>query len=92
MPNYKYECPDCGHSFTEFQGMTETRLVDCPSCRKPSLKRLIGGGMGVIFKGSGFYSTDYKGKDPGKPEQKEAACASCDSAKVNGGACPAGKK
>jgi predicted nucleic acid-binding Zn ribbon protein len=74
----------------EFQSMSETRLVKCPSCSKPSLKRLIGGGTGVIFKGSGFYSTDYKSKSGEKSDKKDAApCAACQSAKDNGGACPA---
>ena len=94
MPNYKYQCSGCGHSFVEFQGISEARLVDCPSCKKPALKRLIGGGSSVVFKGSGFYSTDYKKKSSGKSGQSDAPCASCGSAKDNGGPCPAdsGKK
>jgi len=67
MPNYKYECK-CGHSFTVFQGMSEKHLNECPSCKELSLKRLIGGGIGVIFKGSGFYTTDYKNKDKPKDD------------------------
>lgn len=60
MPSYDYECKECGHSFEEFQSMKADPLVDCPSCGKPALKRLMAGGAGMIFKGSGFYLTDYK--------------------------------
>jgi putative FmdB family regulatory protein len=59
MPTYEYECTKCGHTFEAFQSMSEKPLSRCPEC-KGSVKRLIGGGLGVIFKGSGFYSTDNK--------------------------------
>lgn len=59
MPTYDYECTNCGHTFEAFQSMTEEPLKECPKC-KGVLKRLIGGGSGLIFKGSGFYITDYK--------------------------------
>lgn len=75
MPTYQYECQACGHSFDELQGMSEPKLKKCPQCRKAKLVRLIGGGSGMIFKGSGFYETDYKRKSSGaddkpKPEAK----------------------
>jgi len=89
MPNYKYQCPECGHAFTDLQGINEKPHTDCPSCGKPSLKRMIGRGTGVIYKGSGFYSTDYKGKKSEAKTDKEPVCAGCASAKDNGGACPA---
>ena len=61
MPTYDYECKKCGHTFETFQSMSEDPLEKCPSCAKNGLKRLIGGGLGVIFKGSGFYVTDSRG-------------------------------
>lgn len=62
MPTYQYECASCGHEFEIFQSMTEDRLTRCPKCKKSKLHRLIGTGSGIIFKGSGFYETDYKRK------------------------------
>jgi len=59
MPTYDYKCAECGHVFEEFQSMSSSSLVDCPSCGKPALKRQMAGGAGMIFKGSGFYKTDY---------------------------------
>lgn len=59
MPTYDYECTKCGHTFEAFQRITDKPLSRCPEC-KGSLRRVIAGGMGVIFKGSGFYTTDYK--------------------------------
>ena len=75
MPNYDYECSACGHTFEEFQTMTDKKLTKCPKCGKQKLSRLIGGGSGMIFKGTGFYQTDYKNKpsSPAKPEAKPAA-------------------
>ncbi|AFG38504.1 FmdB family zinc ribbon protein [Spirochaeta africana] len=61
MPSYDYECTSCGHQFEEFQAMSDPVLTDCPACQQPSLRRLIGGGLGVIFKGSGFYVNDSRG-------------------------------
>lgn len=60
MPTYDYQCDACEHRFEEFQSMLDKVLTECPKCKKPSLRRLIGAGAGIIFKGSGFYSTDYK--------------------------------
>ncbi|MFW6288783.1 MAG: FmdB family zinc ribbon protein [Spirochaetota bacterium] len=60
MPTYDYECAKCGHTFDAFQNMSDDPLKKCPECGKNGLKRLIGGGLGVIFKGSGFYSTDSR--------------------------------
>lgn len=57
MPTYEYECKSCGHNFEAFQSMSEDPLKDCPQCGK-EIRRLINGGTGVIFKGSGFYVTD----------------------------------
>ena len=60
MPTYDYVCDACGHAFEEFQSMKDALLRECPKCGKKSLRRLIGTGAGIIFKGSGFYQTDYK--------------------------------
>ena len=88
MPTYEYECGDCGHSFEAFQAMSDEPLKTCPECGK-EVRRLIFGGAGVIFKGSGFYVTDRKGsggKDKGAGDK--AACASCPAAS-SGAGCPA---
>jgi putative FmdB family regulatory protein len=60
MPTYEYECGNCEHLFEEFQPITAKPLKKCPECKKLKLRRLIGGGSGLIFKGSGFYITDYR--------------------------------
>ncbi|MBU2491234.1 MAG: zinc ribbon domain-containing protein [Bacteroidetes bacterium] len=68
MPNYDYQCLSCGHVFEEFQKMSDELLKECPQCDGP-LKRLIGAGSSPIFKGTGFYQTDYKNS----PAKKEVA-------------------
>ena len=74
MPTYDYLCQSCGHGFEQFQSITAKRLRKCPKCKKLKLNRLIGAGAGIIFKGSGFYETDYrsesykKGKEAEKPK------------------------
>jgi putative FmdB family regulatory protein len=60
VPTYDYVCEACGHALEHFQSMSEKRLVKCPKCGKRRLVRKVGAGGGVIFKGSGFYQTDYK--------------------------------
>ncbi|NIA22392.1 MAG: zinc ribbon domain-containing protein [Anaerolineaceae bacterium] len=71
MPTYEYECPACGHRFEEFQSMTAKPLKVCPKCGKRRLKRLIGTGAGLIFRGSGFYSTDYRSSEYTKQAKAE---------------------
>ncbi|RKY77010.1 zinc ribbon domain-containing protein [candidate division KSB1 bacterium] len=61
MPTYEYECKKCGYRFTKFQSIKAKPVSKCPKCSGP-VKRLISGGSGIIFKGSGFYETDYKRK------------------------------
>ena len=71
MPTYDYLCQSCGHHFEKFQSITERSLRKCPHCAKSSLKRLIGSGAGVIFKGSGFYQTDYRSEGYKKAAEKD---------------------
>ena len=66
MPTYDYECTKCGHTFEAIQSMSDDALAKCPSCGKNGLRRLIGGGLGVIFKGSGFYVTDNRSGGNGR--------------------------
>ena len=63
MPTYEYECSDCGYKFEEMQSFSDEPLMKCPKCEKKKLHRLFSGGVGFIFKGSGFYCNDYKGKN-----------------------------
>ncbi|HON93275.1 MAG TPA: zinc ribbon domain-containing protein [Sedimentisphaerales bacterium] len=78
MPTYEYACMDCEHRFEEFQSITAKPLRKCPQCNRMSLKRLIGTGAGILFKGSGFYCTDYRNEgskktdDPGVAKEKPA--------------------
>jgi putative FmdB family regulatory protein len=62
MPFYEYQCSNCGHTLEELQKISDPPLKKCPGCGKNTLKKLIGTGGGLIFKGSGFYLTDYKNK------------------------------
>lgn len=70
MPTYEYHCQKCGHRFSLFQRITAEPVKNCPQCKsRGSIERLISGGAGLIFKGSGFYITDYKQK-PAAAEKK----------------------
>lgn len=75
MPTYDYVCQNCEHAFEAFQSITAKPLKKCPECGKSKLKRLIGTGAGIIFKGEGFYETDYRSED-----YKKAAKADAESA------------
>jgi len=81
MPTYDYICENCGHQFEHFQSITAKPLRQCPKCRKRKLKRLIGIGSGVIFKGSGFYQTDYRSESYKKAEKKEKPTTTKDTTK-----------
>lgn len=78
MPTYEYRCNGCGHEFELFQSMTASVKKKCPSCSKLTLERLIGTGAALIFKGSGFYETDYRSKSY-KSDQEADSKASTDS-------------
>lgn len=62
MPTYQYECEACGYRMEMMQSMTAAKITQCPACKENALHRLIGTGGGLIFKGAGFYQTDYKNK------------------------------
>jgi putative FmdB family regulatory protein len=99
MPTYEYECDACGHDFEEFQYFSEEPLTKCPKCKKKKLRRLFGTGASVIFKGSGFYETDYRSesykagakaeKDATKPAESKGETK---AESTNGDAKPAAKK
>ena len=79
MPTYEYECRKCGHRFEKFQSITAEPVKTCPQC-KGRVARLLSGGAGIIFKGSGFYQTDYKKSahalhKPDKGGEKKAEAA-----------------
>jgi putative FmdB family regulatory protein len=72
MPTYEYVCTKCGHEMEAFQPMKDAPLKVCPACKGRTLKRQVGGGAGLIFKGTGFYITDYKKKSGTKPDAGDA--------------------
>ena len=86
MPTYEYQCDACNHNFDEFQSFSDKPLKKCPQCGKPKLRRVFGAGAAVIFKGSGFYQTDYRSesyKAAAKAEQ-ESAKPAADKTGTNG--------
>ena|SRR5437899_1036941 len=87
MPTYEYHCDACEHHFEEFQSMTAAPLKKCPQCRKRKLRRIFGIGAAVLFKGSGFYQTDYRSesyKAAAKADQESSKPAAEDKAGSNG--------
>ena len=86
MPTYDYKCEKCGHKFEEFQSITDEPLKKCPEC-EGQVKRLIGTGAGIIFKGNGFYQTDYKNRNSSNmPKKSDKPLPCADSCK-----CPCDK-
>jgi len=75
MPTYDYECNACGHVFEKFQSITAPAVRKCPKCGKLKVRRLIGTGAGVIFKGSGFYQTDYRSEAYKQAAEKDKPSA-----------------
>ena len=90
MPTYEYECQKCGHRFEEFQSMKDAPLTKCPEC-KGKVKRLIGAGAGFIFKGSGFYITDYRSSGYSEKKKKEGGDAGATAASPTPPPAAAGK-
>ena len=78
MPTYEYKCNACGHEFEQFQSMTAAPLRKYPKCGKNRLERLIGTGAALIFKGSGFYQTDYRSESYKKAKEAENKPANSD--------------
>ncbi len=91
MPTYEYECTKCGYTFEVFQKVNDKPRKRCPKCHS-KVRRVISGGAGVIFKGSGFYATDYKKKPSSVNESKDESSNKGNEAKNKDFKEPAGKK
>lgn len=91
MPTYEYRCDACGNKWEEFQSIKAEPTKKCPKCKKAKAERIISAGGGIIFKGSGFYQTDYrsesykKGAEAAKKASDTSTAASSDSAKTDTG-------
>jgi putative FmdB family regulatory protein len=80
MPTYDYLCDACGHQFEQFQGINDPLLKTCPACKRRKLRRLLGTGAAIMFKGSGFYQTDYRSDSYQKAAKKDSSSKSADGA------------
>ena len=78
MPTYDYECDACNHAFELFQSITAKHIRKCPECGKLKLKRLIGAGSTIIFKGPGFYQTDYRSEEYKTRQKAEKSSSTAD--------------
>ena len=85
MPTYDYECGSCEHAFELFQSISEPVKKKCPRCGRKSLRRLFGTGAALIFKGSGFYQTDYRSESYKKGADAEKKSADSSSSKTSDG-------
>ena len=95
MPTYEYECGACGHRFEKYQSMTEKAIKKCPKCGKAKAERVISGGAGVLFNGSGFYQTDYRSKGYKEAAKKDIPKKETPAAPACSGdcsSCPTSKK
>ena len=75
MPTYEYRCNECSHKFEMFQSIKSDPVKECPSCGRSSVERIIGSGGAIIFKGSGFYQTDYRSEEYKSRAKKETEIA-----------------
>jgi putative FmdB family regulatory protein len=92
MPTYDYQCDACGHRFEEFQSITAEALKKCPECSRKKLRRLIGAGVGLIFKGSGFYCTDYRSSSYSKAAAAENGSSKSSSEGSSNGSAKSGSE
>jgi len=94
MPTYEYECEACGHAFEKFQSIKARPARKCPACGRMKVRRLLGTGAALIFKGSGFYATDYRSQSykDGAKKDKPPSDASKKGAETSSGACTGCKK
>ena len=81
MPTYDYQCQVCGHDWELYQSMKDSPVTHCPKCKKKKAKRLLGLGAGIIFKGTGFYETDYKKKSGNEKKESSGDSGSSESKK-----------
>lgn len=84
MPTYDYVCDTCGNEFEAFESIVSQPQTDCPKCKAPKLRRKIGPGAAILFKGSGFYKTDYRSdsyKSAAKAEKSSSGTTKSDAAK-----------
>lgn len=79
MPTYDYLCDACGHQFEQFQGINDPLLKTCPACKRRKLRRLLGTGAAIMFKGSGFYQTDYRSESYQKAAKKDSSSKPADA-------------
>lgn len=92
MPTYEYRCRGCRHAFERFQRMSDEPVRVCPACGERRVERLISAGAGIVFKGPGFYATDYRKPEPGGGEAGGAkASASAEASAADGGRTSKGK-
>lgn len=87
MPTYDYTCSSCEHSWELFQSITAKPIRKCPHCGRQTARRMIGTGAGVLFKGSGFYCTDYRSEGYKKAAKSESESSSGKNKNESGGAC-----
>ena len=91
MPTYDYVCDACDHKFEQFQMMKDDALTKCPKCKKKKLRRLIGAGAAVVFKGTGFYQTDYRSESYKKSAAADKPSGDSGSSSSGGSSSPAPK-
>jgi putative FmdB family regulatory protein len=86
MPTYEYQCEACKHHFEELQSFSDPLLKKCPKCKKNKLQRLLGAGAAIIFKGSGFYQTDYRSESYKSAAKADEAKPAADKTGSDGAA------
>ncbi len=86
MPTYEYQCDACKHRFEELQSFSDAPLKKCPKCKKKKLQRLLGAGAAIIFKGSGFYQTDYRSESYKTAAKADEAKPAADKTGTDGAA------